>query len=315
MRLQALDGERVCKIEDLVNENARLQAIIARLEPFARGKGMGDRPPVVIVNSLPKTGSQTIHKSLLNSGLDLIVHHHHAISDQGIAKSLECARSLTFLKRRWGEFASVKKAANARQDIINEMARADGRRPFFVCGVREPVGMFLSYMFESGLQRSDDRSDDGGAIDLQRLVSRMEGWFASPSVTLDAYLPGPEEWLRREITDFLGIETLGSDFDPARGYKIYDGELGRLLMIRVEDLDRVFSAAMEELLGIPVPAATRRDTNVAQSKQYADDYEAVVENIAIPAALLDRIYTMDYAKTFYSSEEISRLRLKWDRGS
>lgn len=326
--LVAQDGERTVKISELMEKVSELMETVDRLTSgieslteenrklalLAIGKEMGEGPPVVVVNSLPKTGSQTIIHSLRAAG-NMRVHHHHALSDDGIRALLADAASSQAPADTWNRLEKLKQTLNIRQDIVNEGTRTDDRRAYFICGVREPVSLFLSHVFQLRLERKDTREVGDGALDFDRLLDMMADWFATPSIPLVRYLPEPETWIRREILDFLQIDPFVQGFNKQAGYQVYSGPLGSLLLYRLEDLNRVFEPCMTALLGPLGNGVGRVDINTATEKSYSADYDQVRKNLVVPDALLDQIYRGQYAQTFYTSDEIEMFKARWRAGS
>jgi hypothetical protein len=309
-RLRSHRNELLLKVNELLAKVAELSAECERLSYLALGTEMGDGPPVVVVNSLPKTGSQTIIHSLRAAG-KMRVHHHHALSDEGIKALLADTSSSTAPADIWSRLEKLKQTLNIRQDIVNELARPDSRRAYFICGLREPVGLFLSHVFQLRLERQDVHKVGDGPLNLDRLVEMLGHWYSGQSGALVQYLPEPETWMRREIVSFLGIDPFQIGFDAKAGFTKYSGRLGPLLLYRVEDLNTIFDTALQNLLGPLGHGIKRTDVNLAAAKSYSSDYDHVVQNLVVPDVLLDKIYNGTYAQTFYTQDEINMFKSGW----
>lgn len=303
--------ELVATVEELGASLRALSAECDRLSYLAVGKEMGDGPPVMVVNSLPKTGSQTVMHSIEQANKGFRVFHHHALSDAGMIALMSDIRNSRTPKEAWFRLEKLRQTINIRQDIENEKIRTDGRRAFFFCGVREPVSLFISYVFQLKLERDDVKETGDGPLVLERLVDMLDGWYSKPSVALVHYLPGPDEWLQREISEFLNVDPFKLGFNYKAGYQIYDSQSGPLIVYRTENLNKIFDTAIAEFLGPLGAGITRRDHNLASEKAYSADYEYVKRELVVPAHVLDKVYGGAYARTFYSPSEIAKFRAHW----
>ena len=218
----ALDNERIAKISEL-------QTWAENFLPVLSTEASG-RPPVVIVNSLLKTASTTIWNSLGQLQHKLIVHHLHAICDSDIKLSLDCAANLPTPYLQWDELSKARKAIVARHDIANELTRSDGRKPFFICGVREPVSMFLSHIFQNDVSQNDEHNNWNYLGSLEQFVIRLENWYFKAPSDPQATGLNPHDWIEREIHGFLGVDPIATGFDIAKGYQIYESKMGKLLL-------------------------------------------------------------------------------------
>jgi hypothetical protein len=329
--MTALDQQRVAQIHDLA---ARLEtmtaldrqrvedynALYSVVEKLTRGKA-GDSLPLVVVNSLPKTGSQTINQSLTNAPQKMIVQHHHAISDRGIQDLYDDALeqmqeqihvgSPEQADRIWYLLELLRQSLRTRQDIVMESARLDARRPYFISGVREPVALFLSLVYQLAVVPNSKEKAVAERGSVPELIGLMRDFYAEPSKPNARYIPKPDRWLDREIVDFLGVDPFTLGFDKARGYQVYDGRRGKVLLVRAEDLSRVFDQALKDLLGPLADGVERRDVNTAAEKEYSESYKATLAAFKVPGSLLDEIYSSRYSRTFYTPEECAAFRARW----
>jgi len=105
------------------------------------------------------------------------------------------------------------------------------------------------------------------------------------------------------------IDVYAQPFPTHQGYKIFrDQKRMPLLLIRLEDLDRVAGQAAKEFLGIENFSITK--SNVGAEKQYATLYSDF-KKIPLPTEFLEKKYATKYAKHFYTDDEIEKFYKKW----
>ena len=83
----------------------------------------------------------------------------------------------------------------------------------------------------------------------------------------------------------------------------------RVLLVRLEDLDRVAQPAFAEFLGADVGHVVQR--NEASDKVYADVYRRFMGLLKMPRQYLDRMYSSRYSRHFYTEREIAKFRSSW----
>lgn len=118
-------------------------------------------------------------------------------------------------------------------------------------------------------------------------------------------------WLEQELIPVLGIDVYAAPFPTETGYRIYSNPPKvDLLLIRLEDLDRVAAEAMAHLLGLP--DFTLYAANIGEEKDYADLYQAF-KATPLPAAYVEQAYQTQFARHFYTEAERRAFTRKWTR--
>ena len=120
-------------------------------------------------------------------------------------------------------------------------------------------------------------------------------------------------WFDFECRAFTGIDVLGTGFPIDKGYETYASEKADLLVIRSEDLNRVYQPAFQEFLGVQVGKLI--DHHVGEDSSYADAYKRFKAQAVFPESFLDEQHNTDFAQTFYSPEEIEASHAQWTRAS
>jgi len=176
-----------------------------------------------------------------------------------------------------------------------------------IATVREPVAIAVSSFFYNFGPRNPDM-DIVSLTDeeiRQRLVAGES--FNQPSFHLD--------WFDIEVRPFLGLDVYEhAPFPRDTGYAIYAAILGgrssRLLVIRLEDLDRVAAQALAEFFGIQIEYESDRQ-NVGCAQAYGSRYAAFLASAKLRRSWVEWQLNSKYARFFYSLNERKAAALRW----
>lgn len=246
----------------------------------------GSHPPL-LVWQMGKVGSRTILESLHDQRYRGAMFHVHVLSDY-LTRKGEVSRR-----------ASIRgNVAFLYSDVLREEIRRGDREWKVITLVREPVGRNLSAFFQNldvylpGV--------DIGSMDSQVLEERFFATFDHDR---------PVEWFAHEFPEVLGLDIYASAFPKQQGYQVINTGPVDVLVLRMEDLNRVGEGVLAEFLGMEHVSLTR--TNVGSSKGYARQYADVKKHVRIPKDYLDRMYDSEYARHFYTQEELAGFRSRW----
>jgi len=118
-------------------------------------------------------------------------------------------------------------------------------------------------------------------------------------------------WFDVEFKSVLGIDVYEAPFNAADGYQFYTNPPKvDLVIIRLEDLNRVAVPVVQKFLGI-------RDfklypSNIGDEKDYAEVYRAF-KATPLPLDYVQRTYQSRFAHHFYTEAEIAAFTKKWTR--
>lgn len=278
----------------------------------ARGdRRFRDHPPLLIY-TMGKVGSSSVHHSLQLANLDRPLYHLHSLAPEPLSEleaelkpAFPDPQALVNLNHVW-----------RCQYALNKLAQHPERKMEAISLIRDPLARNLSNFFQhiqveslpatSGEQRWRLTSS---FYDFQIVVAEQD-----MSALIDLYLHKewhdfPPLWIDRELNGVLGIDIYASPFPREQGYAIYESDRARLLLIRLQDLNRCASQAICQFLDLD--AFTLVNANVAENKQYVDVYRAFKASIVFPQSHLDRIYSSRLVEHFYSDAEIQTLRAQW----
>ncbi len=107
------------------------------------------------------------------------------------------------------------------------------------------------------------------------------------------------------------INIFDCSFDYKKGYTIIRKENIEVLIYRFENLPEIFPFAIEVYFGISGIELPR--VNISSQKKYANTYEATKNNFYLEKNILDKIYSSEVVKKFYSDHEIDGFYKKWEK--
>ncbi|GIL15442.1 MAG: hypothetical protein BroJett039_06150 [Chloroflexota bacterium] len=120
-----------------------------------------------------------------------------------------------------------------------------------------------------------------------------------------------DAWFDAQMRPVFNIDVFQEPFDHARGYQICQSKTNRLLVMRLEDLRRVVTPAMQEFLNIPNFTLTA--ANISETKGYGEIYKQFVEQARLPHEYVERMHNTRYARHFYSKQELDADARFWLR--
>lgn len=290
--------------------NKRYGTARARYRLTLRRSDFGDP---ILIYTVGKVGSRSVVDALRASELARSVHHVHWLTDTKLADASrryrEGARryrgtdkSRRFFQRHvWlGEFLS------------HEIAQAD-RVWTVVTLVRDPVARNVSSFFQNldsffdfwPLDELEHRDTDDVARELIDLF--LESYPTnSPLIAGDG---DPLVWFDEELKAVFDVDVYARSFPAEVGFRTYSSATANVLLIRVEDLDRVASDALGSFLGVSGVTVGRRNDSLG--KPYSAVYRRFKELLIMPEDYLDRLYTSRYATHFYTEAETAMFRARW----
>ncbi len=279
-----------------------LRRLLANFRNFLRVKRLGLDARIlhpVIIFQPGKVGSTTVQVSLLEKykdiGIDVPVYHAHILCN--IEERIEFVRqNRKFPKntiKKLRESARLRAQIDAHPDRIWNV----------VTLVRDPVAIKVSSMFQN----------------LYEYIPNWQDLYNSGQLTLDDLLNhllqkkefgagGLVDWYDAQMKPLWGIDVFAQPFPHAQGYQIYRSQRGSLLLIRLEDLNRVAENAFEEFIGVKNLKII--NTNTSEQKKYADLYRRFKER-PLPVEYVDAIYATRFARHFYTDAELNTFRKNW----
>ena len=247
----------------------------------------------IIVYQMGKVGSTTVYFSLKNTLLFTPVFHVHFLAPnalkeqekayQAVGKTPNQVRHL-----RHGNFLRQK---------LDESVAINWK---IITLVRDPIPREISTFF----QKKEQNFPQG--IDTADIIAILEKQLTSFEESTDFACT----WFEREIKSNFNINVYDFGFDQQKGYQIIREKEREILIIRLEDLNNCFQAALGEFLAINQPI-NKASENIATKKPYREQYLEVLDQIKIPRTVCELIYSSKYARHFYSKEMLDTFIERW----
>jgi hypothetical protein len=269
------------------------------------------RGPPLLIYTMGKVGSSSILYSLRQLKLDRPLYHLHSLAQDSLCE-LEASLAPAFPNpQTMVSLQHVWRCQFVAQRLANSPEKTEA-----ISLIRDPIARNISNFFQhihveplpalSGERRwklassFHDFQITAGEHDMSELI---ELYFARE------WHDFPPFWVDRELEGILGIDVYASPFPRTDGYAIYESDRARLLLIRLQDLDRCASQALCEFLGLDQFALV--NANVAEEKAYVDVYQAFKAAITFPQTYLEQMYSSRLVEHFYGPAEIQAFRDRW----
>lgn len=226
----------------------------------------------ILVYQMGKVGSVSTQVALRKKGLRTIHAHYLWTADKG-------------------EYNTSKPG------LVEEILKKD-KRWKIVSLVREPICRNISAFFQR----------------IEVFYKQWRNYEYQPDM-VNAFLNNYEHfwplvWFDIEMLPLFQIDVYSEKFDHNRGYHIYNGEYADLLVIRLEDFDKVIKQAFKEFVDLKgvesvLSNYTENKTRIAQMYR---DFRAEAR---FPRQYTDWMYNSRYSRHFYSTEELIEFGRRW----
>lgn len=173
--------------------------------------------------------------------------------------------------------------------------------------VRDPAAIILSpfslncYHFQHDIVRMVNENNEADLIQ-----DRIDRLFRQEQNCLFEKTAG---WFDDELLRVFSINIFDSEFPIQKGYQIYKNDRLKVLLIRLEDLNRCYREAFDEFLGIQADNI-RRD-NSAENLGYSELYRHIRQTVRFSGDYLQNLYEITRLRHCYSLQEIEDFKNQW----
>ncbi len=287
-------------------KGTRLNPLVHYLK-YGEQQGRKPKPDPIVVHQMGKVGSKTVRLSLLKAyeslGIDIRVYHTHALNN------FDVMRKAALLNKEERSPVGTLTALKYGEIVRKQIDESPAQHWNVITLVRDPVARNIATFFNNLTEFIPDwreRYADGklNAGEIHQLFFSKNSMFAA----LD-------NWFDPQIKSIpaIGIDVYEIPFPHEIGYKIYPCvSQASLLLIRQESLNECAGRAMDAFLGLK--DFVLHNTNVADEKDYADLYRAFKE-IPLPVGYIENIYKTQYARHFYSEQELEQFAQRWTKSA
>ena len=255
-----------------------------------------NKPPVIILTP-GKVGSSSIYYTLKKVIHNKIFHIHY-ISKSGIKKS------------QISHMNSDRKSLPLHlivSDLLSKKLKKYNGVINIITVVREPISREISSYF----QNTEFYRNTVESKDLE--VNKVKSLEILNNIFKDNICSNLENWFNDEILANFGVDVFSQSFDNEKGYIILNKGQYRILLLKMETMNQVFSNAIKEFLklkkGVPL-----KNSNIGFNKHYAQQYKEIKSEFKISKTVLSLIINSKYFNQFYNEEKIKILD-KWTNKS
>jgi len=257
------------------------------------------RKHFILVYSVGKVGSGTIYKSLRESAWRGAVYHVHYVTQEGLDDA-EKQRSRVVFRG-----PGIVPHAVVGQFLYERLQRGlSPEKLKIVTSVRDPVAGEISSFFENLMWHPD--------FDLQKIGSVPDGLVVTELLGLFSRCLNDDSrlfWFDRELKRALQVDAYATPFPKSRGFLVYRGPHPDTLVLKLEKMNQCAEEAFKEFLGLE--HFSLKLSNLASEKKYHNLYQKFRESVRFSEAYLDKMYSSQYARHFYTEEEIHKFRKRW----
>jgi hypothetical protein len=251
----------------------------------------------LLIYQMGKVGSSSIRRSIRSMDTDFYPYHLHYLSGIGYMRRLCLRQSIPLQDHILASIYCRK---------LVKQSRKTGHQVKVISLVRDPIAKNISQFF----QNIDVVYPEFGYreklkfMNIEELTDDLIAFFITNFVHKD-----PLVWFDVEMKSIFELDVYQTPFDHARGYRIYENDRCKALVVRLEDLGRCIKKAMSEFIGFPNFQMVNE--NIGSGKDYADVYKEMKRCINLPDTYLDEMYGSKMARYFYTTSEIDAFKKRW----
>jgi hypothetical protein len=258
-------------------------------------KKYGIQDPI-LVYQMGKVGSTSILNALRAYDLDVPVYQIHHLNKLDKYE----ARAQQFPERTQG----MQQMLARSRAILREMRQSPTKKWNLISLVRAPIPQVVSAFFQDLDVLFPDyvAMTARGELTSAKLVEYFLREYRNET---------PLHWFDVQLRDVLGLDVYAQPFPISQGYQIYSFKNLRLLVMRLEDLERCAAPAMREFLRIPHFQLAQE--NSGAQKAYAQLYRDFRAQLRLPAEFVHKYNDSRYAQHFYTASELAASVAPWTR--
>lgn len=274
----------------------------------------------LLVYQMGKVGSSTIVESLqthdfVKSAYSL--YHVHWLDPNRLRQELRIYKEA---QKRYGGSSLPRQRFFPRYAWIGEFLSNRIRRERnihwkIITLARDPIARNISSFFQNlDTLLCYDYQELSKTRSIASIVHELVNLYNNHYLNedkLESIDANPLTWFDKELKQVFDVDVFSSKFPVENGYEIYDTPRARVLLIRLEDLNKCYAESFHKFLGIENFSLVA--ANTGQKKAYSNIYEAFLREIHFSKAYIDEVYNSKYARHFYTELENKVFRSKWLR--
>jgi hypothetical protein len=250
-----------------------------------------------------KVGSRSIVDTLLAQDIDQPIFHVHSLTKTGLDFDRQRAEHLDRAypgKKYWiGLYLQESIRAGRIQEVD------------IITLTRDPIARNLSAFFHSMAYWFPE---------LQSISTKNEYTRADFEKIKEAFLLNYNHdraflWFDQELHEVFGVDVYQDQFSKRRGYQIYQKAQTRVLVLKLERLDEIWFQALNEFIAYDLIKKELVKSNLADFTRYKDIYQQFINWLVLPERYIERMYSSQYMRHFYTEDEIAGFRNTWIKGT
>lgn len=255
-----------------------------------------DKPPIIILTP-GKVGSSSIYATLKKKVSNPVFHIHN-LSEQGIQNSI---------KTHINSDRKSKPLHLIVSKLLREKRASYKGKSYVITIIREPISREISSFFQNTEFYKEVLENKKLEVDVEKAHQILDQKFESD------ICKQLEDWFDLEIKGNFDIDVFSQPFNYDKKYLIIKNKNTNLLLLKMEDLNKVFPIAIQEFLNLKAPMQLQ-NVNVGDDKHYANSYKTVKEKLRLDSKSINQIVSAQYFQQFYLNNQDEILE-KWTKNN
>lgn len=230
----------------------------------------------VIIYSNGKSGTSSLHKSLVEQGVSPCLHCHHLLPEN-------VKKSVKFPKNGPKAIASAFVLPYDSVDIITLIIN--------------PLERFISGFFHAYFKTKRSPAE----TKTNNLIFELEKMY---------YEKGSADWFNVELKPFTGFDIYQTDFQPHKGFSVNNYNKYKILALKIEQEDYLKEEQIKSFLNIN-KFKFKKLGHVGNKSNYSKIYSRFKNECSLPEEMVNELTTNSFSSFFYSNTEIKHIRNKW----
>jgi len=177
------------------------------------------------------------------------------------------------------------------------------RKAKIISIARDPIALMISDFFNK-LHWIAEQKRAWEALSLEELIALFNTRYFEQKRHLSHL-----NWFDNEFKRSLGVDVFDYPSPSTNGFEHFTTELYDILLLRTETEDNIKSKAVGDFVNRPNLKIQR--SNVGDQKIFGEVYQDFKKALIVAPQHLDTVYQSQYARHFYSIDELARMREKW----
>jgi hypothetical protein len=239
-------------------------------------------PPVVILTP-GKVGSSSVYYTLREKLKKNNIFHIHFLSKEGIKRAKQIHLN--------SDRKSLPLHLITSELLFDKLKKYD-KQVKVITIIREPISRTVSSFFQNLDFYKDSIEDSKLALNESKAVNLIEKKISNSVLDIN-------KWLNSEIKENFNIDIYNKKF-PKEKYVIFKNQKVDLLLLKMEDLDDVFTNSTKDFFDIK-EGIILENHNVGEKKYYSRQYQKLKNKINIDETILKKIKSSKYYTHFYAN--------------